>query len=39
MAKKPAPGGEAEQRRLEGFKALAASDKSNGYGMEDADGE
>jgi hypothetical protein len=28
-----------DKQRLSGFKALVASDKSNGYGMEDADGE
>jgi hypothetical protein len=39
MAKKPAPDEQAEKRRLEGFEAKVASDKGNGYGMEDADGE
>jgi hypothetical protein len=29
----------AEKHRLEGFRALVASDKSNSYGMEGADGE
>jgi hypothetical protein len=39
MAKNPTPDDTAEEHRLAGFKALVASDKGNGYGMEDADGE
>jgi hypothetical protein len=32
-------GGEEERRRAEGFRALVASDRGNGYMIEDADGE